>query len=273
MNENFITASLMGGLGNQLFQISHALAEGWKHNVDVIFPYNLSITNPIWEIKHYRYNIYRNLNFSDNIPSSTRYSEKHYNDIGLNFNLDTPVDFYGYFQSSKNFLGYEDKIKDLFCPPDEYKNGIHKKYPEINNENTLSLHIRRTDYFSLSTILPTIDISYFNEAVRQNGEYSTLFVFSDDKQWVKENLNYTNMIIVDDIPTYQELWLMSLCSNNIISNSSFSWWGAWLNNNKNKKVFVPNIWFGPNGPHPFDNVYEESWIKVNVKYINGVLYG
>lgn len=271
MNNIFITANLMGGLGNQLFQISHALSEGWKHNVDVIFPNKLSITKPIWELKHYKDNIYRNLIFSDNIPPSIRYSEKHYNDVGIDFNLNLPVEFDGYFQSSKNFLGYDDKIRNMFCYHNEFKSEITKLYPCITENNTLSLHIRRTDYFLTGGILPTIDMSYFDEAVIQNGEYSSLFVFSDDKEWVKEHLKYPNMIIVDNITTYQELWLMSMCTNNIISNSSFSWWGAWLNDNKNKKVFVPSVWFGPYGPHPFDNIYEDSWIKINVEYINGVL--
>lgn len=272
MSEIFITASIMGGLGNQLFQISHALAQGWKYNVDVVFPYNLTLSAPHWETRHYIDNIYRNLNFSDNIPPAVRVQERHWNDPTIDFNLNKPVDFLGYFQSSKHFLGYDDKIRNEFGPTTEFVENIKGIYPDITSPNTLSLHVRRTDYLKISNTLPTIDKSYFDEAIRQYGDYSKLFVFSDDIGWVKGHFQYPNMIPVETLKTHEELWLMSLCHGNIISNSSFSWWGAWLNKWEDKKVFVPSIWFGPAGPQPHNNIFEPDWVKINVKYSKGVLY-
>ena len=70
---------------------------------------------------------------------------------------------------------------------------------------------------------------------------------------------------------YEELWAISLCNHNIMSNSSFSWWGSYLNKNKDKRIFVPSLWFGPKGEKNFDDVYEPEWEKINVLYNNGKL--
>ena len=269
---HFFTSSLRGGIGNQLFQVSHALAQGWKYDVPVIFPYELDISAPHWENRHYKNNIYRNLDFSYDITGVKTIEEKKWNDPDLSFDPKDNNRFLGYFQSSKNFLGYEDKIRKEFSPTDVFIEEIKKIYPDIESPNTLSLHVRRTDYLRITTTLPTIDKSYYIESIGQNGGYSKLFIFSDDMAWAKKNLMFPNTIFVDLPQTYQELWLMSLCKNNIISNSSFSWWGAWLNNNKDKRVFMPSIWFGPAGPNPHDSIFEPDWIKIKVKYSNGVLY-
>jgi hypothetical protein len=103
-------------------------------------------------------------------------------------------------------------------------------------------------------------------------ETETFFIFSDDFTWVKNNIKSDKVIFVEDNDDYEDLWMISLCKNNIMSNSSFSWWGSFLNQNKDNKVFVPNIWFGPRGEKEFNNVYENEWKKINVKFNNGLLY-
>ncbi len=88
---------------------------------------------------------------------------------------------------------------------------------------------------------------------------------------VRDNLNYEESTIVEGLEDYEELWSISFCQNNIMSNSSFSWWGSYLNKNNNKKVFVPSIWFGPNGEKNYQDIYEKEWIKINVNFKNGKL--
>lgn len=270
MKEILSTAYLMGGLGNQMFQISHALCQAWKNNVTAYFRpiafTPMSGNQPI----DYMTNILRNINFRGNIENTT-ILKYPFHFVNVNLTWNESLEFYGYFQSSKYFYGYESQIRTIFMPTNEFIEKIKEKYPQIKNENTLSLHIRRGDYLSISNVLPIVDISYFNECIRQNGEYDTLFIFTNDKDWARENLSYDNMVIVDHLDDYEELWMMSLCKNNILSNSSFSWWGAFLNSHSNGKKFAPSLWFGPAGEANYFDIYEPDWVKIDVHYADGKL--
>src|SRR5690606_26072631 len=118
---------------------------------------------------------------------------------------------------------------------------------------SVSLHVRRGDYVQLQSahnfhgVLP---LTYYKRAIlllKEKLERFTIFVFSDDLDWVRSNLQAeTPVVYVDyrsDDKTATDLALMSLCKHNIIANSSFSWWGAWLNRNPGKQVIAPKPWF------------------------------
>lgn len=270
MPEIISTAYLMGGLGNQMFQISHALCQGWKNNIKSKFrPVSYTPMQANQPTK-YLTNIYRNIEFSNDIPNTIRI-ESGWQYKQLNPDWDSSIEFFGYYQSNKNFLGYDEKIKEIFQPTKEYVDKFIKMFPELAEEKTVSLHIRRGDYTKISHVLPVVDKTYIDESIKQIGEYTTLFVFSDDIFWVKENLNYERQIIVDGLQDFEELWLMSLCKNNIMSNSTFSWWASFLNKNPEKKVLVPDIWFGPSGESDSSDIYIDSWKKINVRYYKGSL--
>jgi hypothetical protein len=167
-------------------------------------------------------------------------------------------------------MSYKHKIIDLFSPSDEEINSLTIKYPQIKLNNTVSLHVRRGDYLNSPTIHPVVSKSYVQTALKMIGEYSHLFIFTDDRTWVLENLDNENYTIVDD-EDYNELWLMSMCENNIISNSTFSWWGSFLNKNETKRVIAPSIWFGDNGPKNYKDIYENNWEIINTKIKEGEL--
>lgn len=271
MNEIISTSYLMGGIGNQLFQISHAICQGLKYNIPAKFR-PISYT-PMQGLQPSLYfdNIFRNIEFL-NISSPLKRVEGTFHFTENEFSWNTSIEFYGYYQSSKYFLGYDEKLKELFKPTEEFKYKLEKLYPGFLNSNSLSLHIRRGDYLNISNILPVIDVSYIDESIKQIGNYDTLYVFSQDKEWVINNLNYNNMIIVNNLDfDYEELWMISLCKNNIMSNSSFSWWGSFLNQNKDKKVMVPSIWFGPGSDYDYSDIYESYHTKISVKFLNGKL--
>ena len=101
-------------------------------------------------------------------------------------------------------------------------------------------------------------------------DVTTVFVFSDDHDFVKENLNFPDVVYVNESEDWEELWLMGLCNNHIISNSTFSWWGVFLNQDKNKKIVAPSTWFGPKGPNAKD-IYESYWSVVPTKWEEGGL--
>jgi hypothetical protein len=266
----FVTSFLMGGLGNQMFQIAHAMCQGWKNDIPTIFKCESFTPMQANQPTKYVDNIFRNITFL-NFTSQTKRINTPWEYVDLNFDLESPIEFYGYFQSSNNFYGFGDRLSELFQPTNEFIEKIYRDFPEIKKENTISIHIRRGDYLTINSVLPVISKSYIDECLNKIGDYDHIFIFSDDVNWAKENLIYENSTIVDSLEDYEDLWFISLCKINIMSNSSFSWWGTFLNKNENKKTYAPSIWFGPNGERNYSDIYEDNWIKIKVNYKNGEL--
>jgi hypothetical protein len=263
IHKDYITCNLLGpgnpggkpnfGLGNMLFQIATISSLAKDNNAIATFPdigrpeygsYSTSLLDKIY-IKP------PNINLISNAESSFDYHDLKY----------IPNSIYkGYFQSEKYFKHNRDYILNLFKNQNIIKQ-IQKLYPNISN-NSISLHVRRGDYINLSESHPLQTIDYYNQAIEFIGSYKNLFVFSDDIEWCKQNLTYDNMIFVEKQPDVFDLTAMSLCSNNIIANSTFSWWGAWLNENPNKVVIAPKNWFGTKRNLDDSNIVPESWIKI-----------
>lgn len=267
--DNLITGAFMGGLGNQLFQAAHALAQGWKHNRPVVFVPNSYTPGQGRNAYNYVNNVFRNLKFVNEFTNYTIVDEGTFHYKGVE-----PVEgntaFNGYYQSTKNWFGYIESIRLIFQPDETTANYFFEKYPQLKKNNTLSLHVRRSEYLLVSETHPTITLEYIQEALKVIGEYSTVFIFSDDHQWVKDNLKLSSAVFVNEPQDYLELWLMSMCNNHIMSNSTFSWWGSFLNKNLDKKIVAPSVWFGPKGQDAKD-IYESYWNIVPVKYNNGQL--
>ena len=179
--------------------------------------------------------------------------------------------FVGHWNSEKYFKANEDKIRESF----RLKNPLSVKAQAIANaitssQSTASVHIRRGDYVSIKKIADThgtLPISYYEEAMTKITDKfpnTDFFVFSDDIEWAKENLPKKYKLIsvsTPDIQDYEELIIMSLCKNNIIANSTFSWWGAWLNNNPDKIVITPQKWYTKENI-TIDDLIPASWIKI-----------
>lgn len=173
----------------------------------------------------------------------------------------------GYWQSEKYFHHFEHQIRSdfkFFLP----MNGKNTQLSEeIAKVNSVSLHVRRGDYVSNkanSAIHGLCSIAYYQKAIEyisENVSEPHYFIFSDDISWVKENLHIAHpCIFVENnfgSESYNDMRLMSLCQHNIIANSSFSWWGAWLNKNKNKIVVAPRKWFA--NDNVIDDLIPQSW--------------
>ena len=146
---------------------------------------------------------------------------------------------------------------------DEHQDYIRNKYgPMLAHNNTCSVHVRRTDYLRLQQHHPVLSLEYYREAM--NRFSGALFlIFSDDIAWCKDNLKSDSMQFIEGENPITDMYLMSMCNNNIIANSSFSWWSAWMNNADDKKVVAPKTWFGP--AYKDMNTWDllpETWIKI-----------
>lgn len=179
----------------------------------------------------------------------------------------------GYWQSEKYFKDINNELLQEFKLRKELDERNNQMMEKIVKSNSVAIHIRRGDYVKnkkTNQYHGTCSIDYYQKAVQMvNNEVSqsNWFVFSDEINWAKENLNLTGRInyvnINNDQNNYGDLILMSKCQHQIIANSSFSWWGAWLNNYERKIVIAPRRWFNL-PPEDFDinDLVPESWIKI-----------
>ena len=253
----------MGGIGNIMFQVAAAFSVSIRDNMKLI----VDPTN-YYGGKHgyakYKNNILRKINFSENslnFPST--HGERGHNYFEIpKFVEDSKLN--GYFQSEKYFSNFRHDVLDLFSPTIDITTKLNTMYGEILKKNTTSLHIRRGDYLGLPNHHPVLPLEYYKTAISIFDDSQTYLIFSDDLEWCKFNLDFIeNKIFVDNLEDYEELYLMSICDNNIIANSTFSWWGAWLNQNENKKVVAPNTWFGQSLDYlDTSDIYCTNWIKI-----------
>lgn len=169
-----------------------------------------------------------------------------------------------YFEPSASIIRGEITLKDEFSPEAEVIRS------QINKGNSVSLHVRRGDYAQkqkANALHGVCSIEYYQAAIAYIAEREPniiIFVFSDDIEWVKKNLHTPHPIVYvsnSAIPDYQELVLMSQCKHHIIANSTFSWWGAWLNPSPAKIVVAPKHWFASNQVDASDLI-PESWMRI-----------
>ena len=248
-----ISCILQGGLGNQMFQISAAVALAIENNTNYSFDFDNCYTpnqgNPS---SRYVENIFKNIPRHYNVVSNQVHHETKfcYNKIPFRENLILS----GYFQSKKYFENYEDQIKNLFSFED---------VTTPTSDLLTSVHVRRGDYKEKSDYHRLLEINYYLSAIEYIGRGKFIF-FSDDMDWVKRNFESENFIFSNFDNELEDIYLMSKCKNNIIANSSFSWWGAFMNKNDDKIVIAPkhNHWFGVRGPKDTQDLIPESWIQM-----------
>ena len=253
---------MRSGLGNQMFEYAWALAMKKETGKDVLLDTNFyKKTNALHEklfLKHYNVD---NIFFDSAIRHffEKKFLKKNIDDIVVS----SPFDYNrglsgkmqkGVFVMKQTFQNYKwfDKYRDEVITHFQLKTPLDKKNKEMLKEikkykNSVSLHIRRGDYHEWG--LPILSSKYFETAMKEffDGKYDVhYFIFTNDAEWVKKNIKfnrpYTIVGINDALHPYYDIYLMSQCKHNIIANSSFSWWGAYLNQNKGKIVVAPRLW-------------------------------
>lgn len=140
---------------------------------------------------------------------------------------------------------------------------MQEKYGSLLKEDVCSINVRRGDYLNCSDYHPVCSLEYFNQAIDRIGRDKQFLITSDDLPWCKENFIGDHFHFADRTVPEENLYLQALCTNNIISNSTFSWWGAWLNPNVNKKVIAPKVWYGPQAADlNTQDLLPDSWIQI-----------
>lgn len=268
-----IVIKLQGGLGNQLFQWALGRSLGISLREKVYYDLSFLIKGNVSTKREYELNIYENANidiFQNDFDIRSWSDEPnkqflkisddfHFKNFSLNENYHLYFD--GYWQSEKYFSDIREIILDELELSSDNKIKLDSKYKMLD-KNLTSLHIRRTDYTSSNGFHPVQDLDYYDKALEIIGKYDNLMIFSDDIEWCKNNLKYDRMIFVEGNKNYEDIYLMSKCNNNILANSSFSWWGAWLNKNNNKKVISPSKWFGESANIYTGDIIPNDWIKI-----------
>jgi hypothetical protein len=252
----FVSSHLMGYLGNQMFQIAAASALAWDNNAIPWFP----------ELQGSE--VHKHVFFRCNsaTPKETKVSvlwrEPVYTYRPITYCPNMQI--YGYFQSEKYFARYRSKLLDLFAPRPDDLEYIKNKYGNLlDNPNTVGVQIRYYKWEDpTSNILPQLGKDYLEKAMALFPPTSLFVVSSNNLEFAKKSLPSfaKNVVFLQGEPNYIDLYVMSMCKHIVMTNSSFGWWAAWLNQNPNKKIVCPKP---SKYVVPLDDFYPKEWITLD----------
>lgn len=289
ISEKELIVSYCGGLGNQMFTYAlyRFLQERGKNvKADLLHYYTLNSRNflltkvfPNTKIcKAHSYNIKKNktiIPYMDNEKNFLYYMEPYVMDGVKSFadeRLFADELEWGYLQGYFQTRVFAEKIEDIlrheftFCKTEDGK--LQELLQDIETKNAIAVHVRRGDYLNASKMYGGICTEkYYLQAmnmIKAKVEKPFFYFFSDDIGWVKENFNGENAMYIEpkmfgNYQDWYDMYLISECKHNIIANSSFSWWGSWLNKNKNKIVIAPKKWVNADS---MEDIYPENWMRI-----------
>lgn len=252
----FKSLGKFGRLGNQMFQFAFLYNTGKKTGFEIGYDFsNKPLISQIFKLP---------CKNSDDVYPKNKAVEL--NNFAYFDTKNTPdnTDYVGYFQNSKYIEEYENEFRQIFTfDTEKMKNcyGFIKDLKEKINKEFVALHVRRTDYINASEMHLVCDKAYYKRAIDNFGSDYFYILFTDDKEWCSKEFKFIPNIIMNN-NTEIDLILMSLCDHNIISNSSYSWWGSWLNENLNKKIIAPNRWFNKVGPQNWHEIYRKDMVLI-----------
>ena len=285
-----IYVRFMGGLGNQLFQYAYyrsLVGQGknvyanlnWYKNHSV--PFELTKVFPkavVKQDKKYsegmsRWNqkVKKLLNL---LTGKTMHKEFFYVEEKEDAAFDVSAlqvksgTLNGYWQTEKYFDNITEDIRHIYIPEVKDQGLIYWMKQLLECDNAVSVHIRRGDYLNTSDMYGNIcTLDYYKKAMKEISktiEQPTYYIFSNDEAWVREQFAGENIVFIpqnefEHYENWYDLLLMSCCRSNIIANSSFSWWAAWLNSHKDKIVIAPDKWLN-NSETP--DIWCKGWIKI-----------
>ena len=282
-----IKLKLTGALGNQMFQFAAGYCAAKKRNTELNLDlswFNRRNLHNGFELDNV-FNIYSQIDFLNRPLSFKKFNlkdffikidrsyetfdEPHFQYTSKITKIPEHCFLRGYWQSEKYFEEFSNEIKSIFSfnkPLNEENNKIAQS---IINSRSVSIHIRGGDFLLKRNQKHQVDLKkYYSDAIKtvlKNHTNPKFFIFSDDFDWVSKNnlieSNYVFVRINQEKNSFLDMQLMSLCDVNIIANSSFSWWSAWLNNKMDKSIFAPKNWFSDPSIIT-DDLIPKSWNKI-----------
>jgi hypothetical protein len=250
-----ISCVFNGRLGNNLFQIANVISLAKRANTDFIFPENTWAghrgVRPV-DLSMFKYQFPRG-----EYNAATEYGEKQFEYVPIPYTNDFKMS--GFYQSWKYFENVREELLNLYFQPSDNVVNSLSKY-DIST-NALGISVRRGDYLMLQNNHCVLSVDYYQDVINRYFLDNTdeIYIFSDDINWCRNIFGNDVHYVTDDIGT--QLFLMSKMKNLILSNSTFAWWGAYLNQN-NGIIVAPDPWFGPSNSNiDTKDLYCPNWIK------------
>jgi hypothetical protein len=255
----FVIARLIGQLGNNFFQVATACALAWDNNAEPCFP-DFDSSSVV-----YKHMFFRFKNKLPSVPVAFEWNEPTHTYHAIPYRPNMLIN--GFFQTQKYFAHHRKRLLELFAPHPEDLAYIQKKYNAIlTHSNTVGVQIRYyRDECPTPDKFPQYGKNYLKAAMSIFPQSSLFVVSSNNLVFARQVIprSVKNVVFIENEPHYIDFYLLSYCKHNIITNSTFGWWSAWLNQNPNKIVVRPNVWF-----HglPTQDVCPPEWRNVNAKY-------
>lgn len=290
MEEKTVISHIKAGFGNQIFQYATGYAAAKR--MRSVFKLDITFFDTSKEFTFKLDNLNIDLNIAEkreienlkNKPSApliyrilgklgihSKFRKKTHIDEEFGFapdakilNLKHSAYIFGWCTSIGYIHEFKKDFQVLFTPKLAFSKQANYFLERINQSNSVSMHIRRGDFVDLASFFRVLPISYFqsaSELILNKHPDANFFIFSNDLEWAKENLKFLPNVEFVDLnynndytgkADIEEFFLMKHCKQNIIANSSFSWWPAYLNNNPDKIVITPKVWFN-------DKIYQKSF--------------
>lgn len=295
-----VIVKILGGLGNQMFSYACGRALAEKHNTELLLdlseytdysrPYMLDQFNIHYTVEAVEYKttikiikylgiwlkrIFGTARFCSINGIKPVWEKKSTFDQNI-LTLSQNVYLQGYWGSEKYFESIKNIIKEEYTLKKELSANSKKwKKVILNNSSSVSLHIRRGDYVNVPAnkkIFVSLDVEYYQRAVeylKKIAKIEVIFIFSNDIEWCKNMLAFDLPVYYvegnNEDHGYEDMYLMSLCHHNVIANSTFSWWGAWLNSHDDKIVIYPDKFFyDVDKWHDTSDLCPDSWVCMSI---------
>jgi hypothetical protein len=285
-----ILVELTGGLGNQLFQYAAGFSLAQHHKVALkVNPNSFSAADLItgtqrkFELRHFQQSpiiaTQEEINsflqqsvfqkaLEKLLPFHRRhiYKEKEVTFDSHFFKAKNDVYLKGNRQSEQYFFPYKDELRSALQINQESIKNVQHRAIDARSQESVALHIRRGDYLTniAMDVLGLIPVEHYKKAyslLKEKTKIACAYIFSDDIEWAKDNLSLPVDMKFISQSAIEDFYLISQCKHQIIANSTFSWWAAWLNPNPDKIVIAPKKWFN-NALYDTRDLIPDSWIKM-----------